>query len=82
MKKKRAMALSRMNDEVTQYDPFEDRAKFEYKYSLIPRRCYSTNKWVWGLAMRGRAVWTGPGDDVVEERWYNRHEAIIKMLKG
>lgn len=64
------------------YDPFEDRAVFNYKYSFIPRRCYNTKKLVWGLAVRGRRIITGPGSDVVEDRWYHRHEAIIMMLKG
>jgi len=71
------------SDEMTQaYDPFDDRAVFEYKYSFIPRRCYTTGQWVWGVAMRGLLIIGGPGDPVVEDRWYHRHEAIIKMLKG
>jgi hypothetical protein len=71
------------SDEMTQaYDPFDDRAVFEYKYSFIPRRCYTTGQWVWGVAMRGRRIIGGPGDPVVEDRWYHHHEAIIKMLKG
>jgi hypothetical protein len=69
-------------DDVQSYDPFDDRAVFEYKYSFIPRRCYTTGQWVWGVAMRGRRIIGGPGDPVVEDRWYHRHEAIIKMLKG
>jgi hypothetical protein len=69
-------------DDVQSYDPFDDRAVFEYKYSFIPRRCYTTGQWVWGVAMRGRRYIHGPGEPVVEERWYHRHEAIIKMLKG
>jgi hypothetical protein len=32
--------------------------------------------------MRGRRIIGGPGDPVVEDRWYHRDEAIIKMLKG
>ena len=72
------------SDEMPQsYDPFDDRAVFEYKYSIIPRRCHTTNQWIWGLSMRGR--WrrhADPGDPVVEDRWYHRDEAIIKMLKG
>jgi hypothetical protein len=66
---------------VQMYDPFDDRATFEYKTSLIPRRCYTTNRWVWGLAVRGRRIITGPGEPVIEDRWYHRHEAIIMMLK-
>lgn len=71
------------SDEMTQsYYPFNDRAQFEYKYSIIPRRCYTTNRWIWGLSMRGRRIITGPGDPVIMDRWYHRNEAIIKMLKG
>jgi hypothetical protein len=68
--------------DVQAYDPFNDRAVFEYKHSLIPRRCYNTGAWVWGLAVRGRRVITGPGEPVIEDRWYHRHEAVMMMLKG
>lgn len=68
--------------EVQAYDHFDDRARFEYKYSFIPRRCHTTKRLVWGLAVRGRRIITGPGLPEVEDRWYHRHEAIIKMLKG
>lgn len=70
------------SDEVQSYDPFDDRAVFEYRYSLIPRRCYTTNRVVWGLAMRALRIIGGPGDPVIEVRWYHRDEAILKMLKG
>ena len=66
---------------VQAYDPFDDRASFEYKYSLWPRRCHNTDRWVWGLAIRGRRVITGPGEPIYEDRWYDRHEAIIMMLR-
>jgi hypothetical protein len=68
--------------EIQAYDPFDDRAVFKYKYSFIPRRCHTTNRWIWGLSMRGRRVITGPGDPLIQDRWYHRDEAIIKMLKG
>ena len=39
------------------YDGFMDRAEFEYKYSLWPRRCYNTGRWLWlETAMHGRAI--------------------------
>lgn len=61
---------------------FYDRARFEYKYSLWPRRCHNTKRWLWfTLAMRGRAVWHGPGEPAVEDRWYHRNEALVIMLK-
>lgn len=66
---------------VQMYDAFDDRATFDYKTSFIPRRCYKTKRWLWGLAVRGRRIITGPGDPIIEDRWYHRHEAIIMMLK-
>ena len=83
MKKKRAMALSRMSDEPAGYDPFNDRACFEYKYSFIPRRCHNTQRLIWGLAVRGRwSVRAGDNVFIDHDRWYHRHEAVIMMLKG
>jgi hypothetical protein len=67
-----------MNDELW----FRTNSHFEYRYSLLPRRCYNTGKWIWGLAVRGRKIVTGPGDPVLIDRWYHRHEAVIMMLKG
>ena len=70
------------------YDPlstdryFMDRATFQYRTSWIPRRCYSTQRWIWGRAVRGRQIITGPGDPVIEDRWYHPQEATIMMLKG
>lgn len=63
-------------------DLFDKRVVFEYKTSFIPRRCYNTGRRVWGVAVRGRSTWSGPGEPVVEERWYHRHEAVIIMIKG
>jgi len=65
------------------YDGFMNRARFEYRYCLWPRRCYNTKRWIWlETTMRGRAIWTDPGEPVVEDRWYHRHEALIMMIKG
>ena len=60
---------------------FERRARFEYRWSLWPRRCYRSNLWIWGRAVRAQAVWTGPGDPVVETRWLHRDEAVIMIMK-
>jgi len=69
--------------QVSAYDEFDDKAKFEYVYSVWPRRCHTTGQWLFmTVAMRGRRVITGPGEPVIEDRWYHRNEAIIKMLKG
>jgi hypothetical protein len=63
-------------------DDFERRARFEYSWSLWPRRCYRSQRWVWGLAIEASAVWTGPGDPVVDRRWLHRDEGVIMLLKG
>lgn len=69
-------------DQIEMYDPFMDRACFEYKYTLWPRRCYNTGRRLWlTTAMRGRAMWTGPGEPVFEDRWYDSNEALIMMIK-
>jgi hypothetical protein len=62
-------------------DDFERRARFEYCWSLWPRRCYRTGRRVWGMAVRAEAMWTGPGEPIVERRWLHRHEGVIMMLK-
>ena len=66
------------------FDVFNERAKFEYKYCLCPRRCYNTGRWLWlETAMRGRREIYGPAGEppVIEDRWYNSDEALIMMLK-
>ena len=62
-------------------DDFERRARFEYRWSLWPRRCYRSQRKVWGRAVRVQAIWTGPGEPIVEQRWLHRDEGIIMMLK-
>jgi hypothetical protein len=81
---KKKMALSRMGDEVQTYDPFMDRATFNYAYSIRPRRCYNTQKLIWGQAVRGRRLIYGPAGEppIVEDRWYHKDEGIIMILKG
>ena len=66
------------------YDGFMNRAEFEYKYALWPRRCYITGRWLWlETAMRGRREYWGPAGEspLVEYRWYDSNEALIMMIK-
>ena len=61
---------------------FNERAQFEYKYCLWPRRCYESKRPIWfTLSVRARAVWTGPGEPVIEDRWYHRDEGLMIMIK-
>jgi hypothetical protein len=62
---------------------FNERATFEYKYSVWPRRCYNSGRWLWlTTAMRGRRIITGPGEPIIEDRWYDSNEGLIMMIKG
>jgi hypothetical protein len=77
-KGKKAMA-----NDVESYDPFNDRATFEYAWCWWPRQCHTTGRWIIGdYAIRGRRVITGPGDPVIEDRWYHRDEGLIMLIKG
>ena len=62
---------------------FRDRAQWTGEFAWLPHRCDITKRIIWlQWAYRGRAVWTGPGDDAVETRWHDRHEHLIYTLKG
>jgi len=64
------------------YDPFYNRAAWRLKFLWWPRKCELSNRWMWlDFAYQGRAVWTGPGESVFEDRWHNTTEHIIWKLK-
>jgi hypothetical protein len=73
--------LERAMRALADLDDFERRARFEYRWSIWPRRCYRTGRRIWGRAVRAEAMWTGPGDPILERRWLHRHEGVIMMLK-
>ena len=62
-------------------DDFERRARFGYRWSFWPRRCYRSDRRVWGRAVRAEAIWTGPGEPIVERRWLHRDEGCLLMLR-
>jgi hypothetical protein len=61
---------------------FYDRADWKSCWVFWPRRCYASRRWLWPgtLAYRGRAVWHGPGEPVLEEHWHECHEHLIWQL--
>ena len=64
-------------------DIFNSRAGFKTVYCIVPRRCYISGKRLWLTnAYRGTAVWTGPGTQVEEHRYYDEVEYLIRKLKG
>jgi hypothetical protein len=76
---KRKMSLFKMSDED---QSFWYRAEVELKFSVWPRKCFETKKWLFGLAYRACATWTGPGLPVHEYRWYSKEEYLLGVLKG
>ena len=61
---------------------YYDRAHWEEKFALIPRRCDISNRWLWGRHSCGTVVITGPGEPVVIRLWNHREEHIMYILKG
>ena len=73
--------LERVMRVLADQDDFERRARFVHRWSLRPRRCYRSGRWIWGPAVRAEAVWTGPGEPIMERRWLHSHEAVILLLQ-
>jgi hypothetical protein len=61
---------------------FLERAWTHLKWSLWPRRCHVSGRWVWfTLAYRSDYVITGPGEPAVWTRWYSSEEMLMLKLK-
>jgi hypothetical protein len=59
------------------------RATIENRRSLWPRRCEITGRSLWlKRSVRATRVYTGPGDPVVEQRWFEPNAVIFLFLKG
>jgi len=58
------------------------RAQWKEKFSLLPRRCDISQRWLWGKHYCGTVVITGPGDPVIYNIWNHRDEHLIYKLKG
>jgi hypothetical protein len=74
------MPLDNMFDD----DQFKRRCiGWKLKFSLIPRRCFYTGKYLWfKLAYKGTAMITGPGEPLFEYRWCDRYEYLFLKIKG
>lgn len=56
---------------------------WEKKFSLIPRRCYYTGKYLWlKTAWLGTAIITGPGTPIIECRWCDKDQFLFLKIKG
>jgi hypothetical protein len=62
---------------------FLERALLSCRWSIWPRRCYASNRWMWLTpAYHAMYVIHGPGDPAVWVRWYSRKEMLVLKLKG
>ena len=65
------------------YQAFINKAEWKLSFAWCPRRCFLSDRWIWlQLGYQGIAVWTGPGDPIVETRWVTKEEYLFGMLKG
>jgi hypothetical protein len=56
---------------------------WEVQRSILPRRCYYTNKSLWfRRAYKGTSVLTGPGDPIFDYRWVDAKEYLFLKIKG
>lgn len=56
----------------------------EYTFILFPRKCHSTNKWLWlKFAYKQTAMYTFlPGGAMFEYRYYDRDQFLMKKIAG
>lgn len=59
------------------------RSHVKLCWSLWPRSCSESKRLLWFTkAYRARRIITGPGEPVIEDRWYGQPEFLILQLKG
>ena len=63
-------------------ESFFDRATWRLKFVRLPKRCVFSGKRIWlEYAYEATAIWTGPGEDVIQTRWAKDVEYLIWRLK-
>lgn len=64
------------------YPTWFDRSTEVLKWVLWPRRCYETNRLLWlEYAYRSRCHFRSGDIFTTEDRWFDRNEFLILMLK-
>ena len=54
----------------------------EFKFCWLPKRCSLTGKRLWlQYVYKQTAMWTGPGDNIFEHRYYDKHEFLLARLR-
>jgi hypothetical protein len=74
------LGMPGFDDEVSS---FYRKAGWQLEFTFWPQRCQISNRVIWlERAYKGTAIWTGPGNNIVEHRWHSTQEHIIWILKG
>jgi hypothetical protein len=56
---------------------------WELKFCVVPKRCFLTNKKLWGKrAYHGERWITGPDEPIVEHYWIEKDEFLKWNLRG
>ena len=55
----------------------------EYTFLFFPKRCHATKKLLWlTYAYNEIHMYTGPGDTIFEYKYYDKHQYLVKKIKG
>ena len=72
-----------MPDDYTNERFLEYCDSIKLSWSLWPRRCRVSSRWLWlTTAYCATYIITGPGDPAIWTRWYSRKEMLVLKLKG
>lgn len=65
-------------------DNFEEHCvEIKLKFLFLPRKCSISGNLLWlTLAYKKIAMYTGPGEPIIETRYYDRHEYLIAKICG
>ena len=76
---KRAMARDKMDDSAM----FYNRCTTKYKFAWLPERCCITDKRIWlKCGYELTAIWTGPGEPIIEHKWHDKYAHLVWKLTG
>jgi len=64
-------------------DFFYSRAIWYAKFAWLPKRCDLSNKIIWfKVAYKGTAMFTGPGNPVIDTRWISKEDFLFARIAG
>jgi hypothetical protein len=63
-------------------DIFYEYAEWDTMFAWLPVRCDLTGKRIWLKEVdRATSMFTGPGDPIIEQRYHERKEHLLWILK-